>query len=161
MMSSSISSVVLGCQGNEEPMEQADTRCCAGQLHLCDEELSGGPLQHGTGATIVSADSELRQQRRARRAGHRGSVHHEHVLERDGASGGPLPPVYYPITYIPLPFRYLAYLSPTTYAAEIAQSTTGFLQLSTVELIFAWVILIAITLTLALIAVKKARWREV
>jgi len=72
-----------------------------------------------------------------------------------------LPPVYYPITYIPLPFRYLAYLSPTTYAAEIAQSTTGFLQLSTVELIFAWVILIGITLTLALIAVKKARWREV
>ena len=72
-----------------------------------------------------------------------------------------LPPVYYPITYIPLPFRYLAYLSPTTYAAEIAQSTTGFLQLSTVELIFAWVVLIAITLALALIAVKKARWREV
>ena len=30
-----------------------------------------------------------------------------------------VPPVYYPITFIPLPFRYLAYLSPTTYAAEL------------------------------------------
>ena len=28
-----------------------------------------------------------------------------------------LAPVYYPITLIPLPWRYLAYLSPTTYAA--------------------------------------------
>ncbi len=41
-----------------------------------------------------------------------------------------LSPVYYPITYIPLPYRYLAYLSPTTYAAEIAQSSIGTLQLS-------------------------------
>ena len=39
-----------------------------------------------------------------------------------------LPPVYYPITYIPLPFRYLAYLSPTTYSAMIAQGSIGFLS---------------------------------
>lgn len=31
-----------------------------------------------------------------------------------------IPPVYYPISYIPLPYRYLAYISPTTYAAQIA-----------------------------------------
>ena len=72
-----------------------------------------------------------------------------------------LPPVYYPITYIPLPFRYLAYLSPTTYAAEIAQSTTGLLQVSTISIAFAWVVLAAVTIVFGVIAVTKARWREV
>ena len=42
-----------------------------------------------------------------------------------------LPPVYYPITYIPSPYRYLAYLSPTTYAAEIMHSATGYLKIPT------------------------------
>jgi len=41
-----------------------------------------------------------------------------------------LPPVYYPITYIPLPYRYAAYLSPTTYAAESTQNSTGLIALS-------------------------------
>lgn len=72
-----------------------------------------------------------------------------------------LPPVYYPITYIPLPFRYLAYLSPTTYAGEIAQSTTGLLQISTISIAFAWVVLAAVTVIFGAIAVTKARWREV
>jgi ABC-2 type transport system permease protein len=72
-----------------------------------------------------------------------------------------LPPVYYPITYIPLPFRYLAYLSPTTYAAEIAQSATGLLQTSELSIVLAWVVLAAVTTVFAVIAVTKARWREV
>jgi ABC-2 type transport system permease protein len=72
-----------------------------------------------------------------------------------------LPPVYYPITYIPLPFRYAAYLSPTTYAAEVAQSATGLIQLSLTEAAAAWAVLIAVSLVLLLIAAKKARWRDV
>jgi len=72
-----------------------------------------------------------------------------------------LPPVYYPITYIPLPFRYLAYVSPTTYAAEIAQSATGLLQTSTLSIVLAWAVLGGVTLALGVIAVTKARWREV
>ena len=72
-----------------------------------------------------------------------------------------LPPVYYPITYIPLPFRYLAYVSPTTYAAEIAQSATGLLQTSTISIVLAWAVLGGVTLALGVIAVTKARWREV
>ncbi len=72
-----------------------------------------------------------------------------------------LPPVYYPLTYIPLPYRYLAYLSPTTYAAGIAQNATGFLQLTTFELLADWAVLIGVTLTLGFVAAKKARWREV
>ena len=52
-----------------------------------------------------------------------------------------VPPVYYPITYIPLPYRYLAYLSPTTYAAELAQSAAGYLTLSSTSATFDWLIL--------------------
>ncbi len=72
-----------------------------------------------------------------------------------------LPPVYYPITYIPLPFRYLAYLSPTTYAAEIAQSTTGLLSLSSTMLAVDWLVLVAVTVCLGGLAIRKARWRDV
>ena len=72
-----------------------------------------------------------------------------------------LPPVYYPITYIPLPFRYLAYLSPTTYAGEIAQSTTGLLHVSAISIALAWVVLAAVTVVFGVIAATKARWREV
>ena len=72
-----------------------------------------------------------------------------------------LPPVYYPVTYIPLPFRYAAYLSPTTYAAVIAQSATGFLSQTGVSIVLDWTVMVAVTVVLSLIAVKKARWREV
>jgi ABC-2 type transport system permease protein len=72
-----------------------------------------------------------------------------------------IPPVYYPITYIPVPYRYLAYLSPTTYAAELAQNAAGYLQLSAAAQLFDWVILLTVTATLLLVAKSKARWREV
>jgi ABC-2 type transport system permease protein len=72
-----------------------------------------------------------------------------------------IPPVYYPITYIPLPYRYAAYLSPTTYAAELAQSAAGYLTISTTTAATDWTVLIAVTLTLFIVAKSKARWREV
>ncbi|MGD0329884.1 MAG: ABC transporter permease [Nitrososphaeria archaeon] len=72
-----------------------------------------------------------------------------------------IPPVYYPITYVPYPFRYLAYLSPTTYAAELSQSATGYLSLSLGEVIVNWIILISVTVALLVIARSKARWREI
>lgn len=72
-----------------------------------------------------------------------------------------IPPVYYPITYIPLPYRYVAYLSPTTYAAELAQNAAGYLPLTFTATILDWVILIAVTVALFLIASTKARWREI
>jgi ABC-2 type transport system permease protein len=72
-----------------------------------------------------------------------------------------IPPVYYPITYIPLPYRYLAYLSPTTYAAELAQNAAGYLQLSSTSQALNWAILVAVTVTLLIVARSKARWREV
>ena len=72
-----------------------------------------------------------------------------------------IPPVYYPITYIPLPFRYLAYLSPTTYAAQLAQNAGGYVPASLVMIVLDWIILIVVTVTLFMIAKSKARWREV
>ena len=72
-----------------------------------------------------------------------------------------IPPVYYPITYIPLPYRYLAYLSPTTYAAELAQAAAGYLTLSSATMAFDWIVLITVTVTLFLVARSKARWREI
>lgn len=72
-----------------------------------------------------------------------------------------LPPVYYLITYIPLPFRYLAYLSPTTYAAEIVQHSIGFLPLSAFTAALNWVILIIVSASLFVFAVKKSRWVQV
>ncbi|MGC9203886.1 MAG: ABC transporter permease [Thermoplasmata archaeon] len=72
-----------------------------------------------------------------------------------------IPPVYYPITYIPLPFRYISYLSPTTYAAEIAQSLAGYVNVNLFEFISLWIILISITLAIFYLALKKSRWREI
>ncbi len=72
-----------------------------------------------------------------------------------------LPPVYYPITYIPYPFNYLAYLSPTTYAAQIMQSATGYLNISTNLLIFDWAVLIGVCAVILYIAIKKTRWKDV
>jgi ABC-2 type transport system permease protein len=72
-----------------------------------------------------------------------------------------LPPVYYPITYIPQPFQYLAYLSPTTYAAELAQSAAGFLTLSSANVLIDWAVLVITTVVLTVIAASKARWRDV
>jgi ABC-2 type transport system permease protein len=72
-----------------------------------------------------------------------------------------LPPVYYPITYIPQTFRYFAYLSPTTYAAELIHSATGYLQISLNLQIFDWAILIGVSVVIILIAVKKTRWKDI
>jgi ABC-2 type transport system permease protein len=71
-----------------------------------------------------------------------------------------LAPVYYPITYIPMPWRYLAYLSPTTYAAEIGHEYIGFLDLPADVLVIDWLVLLGLTALFLWIGMRKARWRE-
>jgi ABC-2 type transport system permease protein len=71
-----------------------------------------------------------------------------------------LAPVYYPITYIPLPWRYFAYLSPTTYAAQIGHVLVGFYEIPRNQLMIDWAILIILTALFLWIGMKKARWRE-
>ncbi len=69
-------------------------------------------------------------------------------------------PIYYPITFIPVSIRDLAYLSPATYAAEIAQNAIGVLPLSALHLIINWVVLLAVSALLFVVAVKKSHWRD-
>ena len=71
-----------------------------------------------------------------------------------------LPPVYYPITYIPLPFRYIAYLSPTSFSAIIAQSSIGFVKFSSSFILMSWIILILVSVALIVFAIKRSKWRE-
>ncbi|MCL5438167.1 MAG: ABC transporter permease [Thermoplasmataceae archaeon] len=72
-----------------------------------------------------------------------------------------IPPVYYPISYIPLPYRYLAYVSPTTYAAQIAQNAVGFTYLPEGTVILYWAILWSITALFGYLALRRSRWREI
>jgi ABC-2 type transport system permease protein len=72
-----------------------------------------------------------------------------------------LPPVYYPITYVPEPFNYLAYLSPTTYAAEIMHSATGYLNIPVSMVIFDWIVLLVVCAIILFIVVRKTRWKDV
>ena len=72
-----------------------------------------------------------------------------------------IPPIYYTITYIPLPYRYIAYISPTTYAAEIVQNAIGALPLSSAMLALDWTVILGISVLLLFLAVRKNRWREV
>lgn len=69
-------------------------------------------------------------------------------------------PIYYPITYIPASIRDIAYLSPATYAAEIAQNAIGDLKLSASDLTIDWIVLIAICGVLFIIAIKKSHWSD-
>ncbi len=71
-----------------------------------------------------------------------------------------IPPIYYPITYIPEPYRYIAYLSPTTYAAQLSQNFGGFLDLPITMIIFSWMVLIGLTLFLFVLSAKRSKWRE-
>ncbi|MCL5679628.1 MAG: ABC transporter permease [Candidatus Thermoplasmatota archaeon] len=72
-----------------------------------------------------------------------------------------IPPVYYPITYIPVPYRYLAYISPTTYAAQIAQNAVGFAVLPGSTVVLYWTILVSITALFSYLALRRSRWREI
>lgn len=69
-------------------------------------------------------------------------------------------PIYYPITYIPASIRDMAYLSPATYAAEIAQNAIGALSLPTWHLEVNWLALGAICGVLFIIAIKKSHWAD-
>jgi len=71
-----------------------------------------------------------------------------------------VPPVYYPITLIPEPYRILAYLSPTTYAAQLAQNASGYMNLGGQTVLLDWLILASATFVLVILAAKRARWRE-
>jgi ABC-2 type transport system permease protein len=71
-----------------------------------------------------------------------------------------LPPVYYPISYLPTWAATLAKFSPTTYAAELVQGAVGLQPLSFDTATIAWIVLVGFTIALFLVAAFKARWRD-
>jgi ABC-2 type transport system permease protein len=72
-----------------------------------------------------------------------------------------LAPVYYTIDLIPEPYRYFAYLSPTTYAAQLSQALGGFQTLSPELALIDWVVLLTLTVLFLWFGVKRSRWRDV
>jgi ABC-2 type transport system permease protein len=71
-----------------------------------------------------------------------------------------LPPVYYPISYLPAWARVVAMLSPTTYAAELVQGAVKLQPLSFEQATIDWIALVSFTVALFLIAAFKARWKD-
>ena len=71
-----------------------------------------------------------------------------------------LPPVYYPISYLPAWAQVAARLSPTTYAAELVQGAVGLQPLSFSSGVVDWFVLVAFTAALFLLAAFKARWKD-
>lgn len=70
-----------------------------------------------------------------------------------------LPPVYYPIDRLGS-FAPLAYLAPTTYAADLLHGAVGLGAPAWTRGLLDWVVLVGFTLALLGLAAYKARWRE-
>ncbi len=56
---------------------------------------------------------------------------------------------------------FIVEFSPTTYAAQIAQSLGGSIAVTTVAFVADWIVLVAVTLVFLWIGLKKSRWRDV
>ena len=71
-----------------------------------------------------------------------------------------LPPVYYPLAYLPAWAQVVARFSPTTYAAALIQGAVGLAPLSLSSAAVDWGVLGAVTAALFAVAAFKARWKE-
>ncbi len=71
-----------------------------------------------------------------------------------------LPPVYYPLYYLPGWAQIAARFSPTTYAAALVQGAVHLAPLSTSSGAVDWGVLGGVTAALFLVAAFKARWKE-
>jgi len=71
-----------------------------------------------------------------------------------------LPPVYYPLAYLPHWAQLIAQISPTTYAAALVQCSVGIAPSSCGSGLLDWVVLGAVTATLFAVAAFKARWKD-
>ncbi len=71
-----------------------------------------------------------------------------------------IPPVYYPLGYLPGWAQTAALFSPTTYAAELVQGAVGLVPVPFDVAVRDWSVLVACTIALLLIAAVKARWQE-
>ena len=72
-----------------------------------------------------------------------------------------LPPVFYPISLLPQSVRFVAYVAPTTYPAQIIQSATGLVSTTPDGLLLDFLGGLAYALVLAALAARLAHWRQV
>jgi len=72
-----------------------------------------------------------------------------------------LPPIFYPIEVIPEILRPLAYIIPTTHSALLLKHSVGIMNLSVNEILLSWLYLVLFFIFSILLAVRKARWREI
>jgi ABC-2 type transport system permease protein len=77
-----------------------------------------------------------------------------------------LPPIFYPLAEIPASFRWAAFISPTTFASQLADHAVG-LSVPTISVVPALssvpievVGLVLLTLLFTFVAMRLARWRE-
>jgi ABC-2 type transport system permease protein len=71
-----------------------------------------------------------------------------------------LPPVYYPLSFLPSWAQTAAQFSPTTYAAQLVQGSVGLVPLPFGTAVIDWAVLLGFTAALFLLAAVKARWQE-
>jgi ABC-2 type transport system permease protein len=77
-----------------------------------------------------------------------------------------LPPVFYPLVAIPAAFRWTAFISPSTYASQLADHAVG-LTVPTISVVptlssipVEVVGMVLLTALFTLVAMRLARWRE-
>ena len=71
-----------------------------------------------------------------------------------------LAPVYYPLSLIPEPYQWLAYLSPTTYTARLVQALAGLEAVPPQTMLLDGAVVVSLTAVFLYIGARKARWRE-
>jgi len=71
-----------------------------------------------------------------------------------------LAPVYYPLSLIPEPYQWLAYLSPTTYTARLVQALAGLEAIPPQTMLLDGAVVVSLTAVFLYIGARKSRWRE-
>jgi ABC-2 type transport system permease protein len=71
---------------------------------------------------------------------------------------GFLPPVYYPLSFLPSIAQPLAMLIPTTHAAQLAKFYFGLIQISTSEIVIGWTYLLGFAALMGFLASRRAHW---
>lgn len=71
-----------------------------------------------------------------------------------------LPPVYYPLSYVPFAWRNALMLIPTVSSARLMRWALGTIKVPTAEVALAFVILCVYILVFAILVQKKAEWAE-
>lgn len=71
-----------------------------------------------------------------------------------------LPPVYYPLDFVPQAWRWLPMLVPTANAAQLVRVAGGISTTSPGMIALHWIIMLAFAVGCGLVTVYKAHWRE-